>query len=78
MIRQLHFFQRFQSKTRLLEKCNCLLFTFLFCAIPLLSQVSFLESAASFGMIIPSYGKDIYLIKIITNNQIITQKLLYL
>lgn len=55
MIRQLHFFQQFQSKTRLVKQCNCLLFTFLFCSIPLLSQVSFLESAASFGMNI-SYG----------------------
>ena len=40
-----------------MKKFNCLLFSFLFYAIPFVSQVSFLESSAALGMNI-SYGES--------------------
>tara|TARA_B110000090_G_scaffold206149_1_gene255067 strand:+ start:422 stop:604 length:183 start_codon:yes stop_codon:yes gene_type:complete len=55
MIGQLNFFLHLQMNTLFMKKFNCFLFSFLLYTIPLVSQVSFLESAASLGMNI-SYG----------------------
>ena len=54
---QLNFFLHLQLNTLFMKKFNCLLFSFLFYAIPFVSQTSFSESSAALGMNI-SYGES--------------------